>query len=149
LLKQNHDIKILKLNRFRQELSELTLIEPEKYYLKIGIILSFVGFILACIGAIFIFSKINIAAIIFFCLGGLVSIVGIVLLLTAKQIQNKHLTDRRKQLREFTVSKNHNIFHSDGNHWSVSPRASYLILRLKPLEDSEYNSILTIDYPVE
>ena len=131
-----------------QEISGMKKSVPETKWHFLGILFIFLAFMIASAGAIFMFTKIQIPGIILLSLAILLASTGIILLLIAKGLQNTHLKERRDQIRKYVTEVNFNSFHMDGKHWTVSPRASYLILRLRPLSQQQYNSNVTIDYAV-
>jgi hypothetical protein len=122
---------------------------PEKSFKILGIILAFVGFIILCAGAIVIFMNQLIVAIILFSVGGAALIAGITLAAISKNVQNSHLRARRSQLRAFLTEKNGENFNPSNQHWTASPRLSYLVFRLDANMQKDYESGKTVDIPSE
>lgn len=148
-MKQLPNVNSFKIDGFLTDLKRQKKLVPEKDLTFLGVCFIFLAFIVLCTAAIFLFLKWELTAIILFSVGGGLFLIGLILAALSKKVQNSHLKARRTELRKFVANQNGNLFDVDNHHWTVSPRASYLIYRIQPMNQKDYTSNHTVDYPAE
>lgn len=149
ILLKNFEVNKYKFNNFMNSLHSLQKINPESNYKKISLtffILSWLLLILCLVLALVLKEKV--AKTIFFVLVsifGLLSLVSLVMLINRNTVINKRLRERRKEIREYLKIKNFELFDQEGQHWSPSPRLSYLIYRMCYEGQQGWNSVRTME----
>lgn len=147
-LLRHPDVNPQKFNAFLEDLMTQKKLIPELNFDFVGIITLFIGLMIACLAGIIFFLKITILGIIFMIIAGVCLIVGASFFLISRKAQNTHLKQRRSELRNYLDGINMKHFSVDGQHFTASPRLSYIIFRLFPLSNQMYNSNQTVDWPV-
>lgn len=139
-LLRHPDVNPQKFNAFLADILTQKKLIPELNFDYVGVITMFIGFMVACLAGIIFFLKVTILGIIFMIIAGVCLIVGASFFLISKRAQNSYLKQRRSELRSYLDEINLRHFSVDGQHFTASPRLSYIIFRLFPLSNQMYNS---------
>lgn len=149
LLLRNYSINKYKFNDFMTQLEKLPKFNPETRYKAVTTTLMLLTLTLSItflLLGIFLLNRTQ--KIIFFSLMSgffLLFILFALLTVRSKSVRNKHFKLRRQKIRTFLKTKNFELFDNDGQHWSPSPRLSYLIFRMNYEGKPGWNSVRTME----
>ena len=154
LLMKNFDIDKERYMTFLGELQQHAFCDPYKGASKVPPCLAFFFSFLIATGCLVLGLYLKVLWIrmaffsAFFVFFGL-TVLSLFLLFTKTGRHQQYLKQRRGRLREFLRERNGQLFDPIGQHWSASPRLSYLIYRMNYTGITGWNSVRTMDMTPE